>query len=133
MAWGGKGHQDLTIMIFSANSDLRLLVLCLACVAVEDGGFFFALATAPAHVEDKLDDAWVEFARQTVPADNPAGDPPEVRTGEQPNAASVTGISLTEEAQAQEIKEGEEIKQMHWQSFFFGAHAVHGNGYDLEE
>lgn len=96
----------------------------LACVAVEDGGFFFALATAPAHVEDKLDDAWVEFARQTVPTDNPAGDPPEVRTGEQPNAASVTGVSLTEEAQAQEIKEGEEIKQMHWQSFF-GVHAEH--------
>ncbi|EFJ19560.1 hypothetical protein SELMODRAFT_935, partial [Selaginella moellendorffii] len=33
----------------------------------EDGGFFFALATAPAHVEDNLNDAWLEFARETVP------------------------------------------------------------------
>lgn len=29
----------------------------------EDGGFFFGLATAPAHVEDNLDDAWLEFAQ----------------------------------------------------------------------
>ncbi|KAJ7561496.1 hypothetical protein O6H91_03G030700 [Diphasiastrum complanatum] len=35
--------------------------------AVEDGGFFFALATAPAHVEDKLNDAWLEFAKQQEP------------------------------------------------------------------
>lgn len=34
---------------------------------VDDGGFFFALATAPAHVEDQLDDAWVQFARETPP------------------------------------------------------------------
>lgn len=31
---------------------------------VEDK-FFFGLATAPAHVEDKLDDAWVQFAEET--------------------------------------------------------------------
>jgi hypothetical protein len=74
--------------------------------AVEDGGFFFALATAPAHVEDKLDDAWLEFAKGTEPKDNPAGDPPETRTGEKDNAASYSGVSLTEEAQAEKIKEG---------------------------
>lgn len=34
---------------------------------VDDGGFFFALATAPAHVEDKLDDAWLQFAKETPP------------------------------------------------------------------
>ncbi|CAK9189072.1 unnamed protein product [Sphagnum tenellum] len=44
---------------------------------VEEGGFFFALATAPAHVEDKLNDAWLEFAKDTKPPDNPAGDPPD--------------------------------------------------------
>ncbi|CAI7860529.1 unnamed protein product [Closterium sp. NIES-53] len=27
-------------------------------------GFFFGLATAPAHVEDQLDDAWLKFARR---------------------------------------------------------------------
>ncbi|XP_057419254.1 beta-glucosidase-like SFR2, chloroplastic [Lotus japonicus] len=30
-----------------------------------ENGFFFGLATAPAHVEDKLDDAWIQFAEQT--------------------------------------------------------------------
>ncbi|GAA0152853.1 glycosidase [Lithospermum erythrorhizon] len=32
----------------------------------DDGedGFFFGLATAPAHVEDNLDDAWVQFAEE---------------------------------------------------------------------
>lgn len=28
----------------------------------EDGSFFFGLATAPAHVEDRLEDAWLQFA-----------------------------------------------------------------------
>ena len=74
--------------------------------AVEDGGFFFALATAPAHVEDRLDDAWLQFAKESEPKDNPAGDPPETRTGEKENAASYSGVSLTEEAQAEKIKEG---------------------------
>lgn len=41
-----------------------------ACVESKDDcpvlgkGFFFGLATAPAHVEDELDDAWVDFARK---------------------------------------------------------------------
>ncbi|XP_057428276.1 galactolipid galactosyltransferase SFR2, chloroplastic-like [Lotus japonicus] len=30
-----------------------------------DDGFFFGLATAPAHVEDDLDDAWLQFVQQT--------------------------------------------------------------------
>lgn len=28
----------------------------------QDGKFFFGLATAPAHAEDRLDDAWLHFA-----------------------------------------------------------------------
>ncbi|MCO5549360.1 hypothetical protein L7F22_002830 [Adiantum nelumboides] len=40
---------------------------------VDDGGFFFALATAPAHVEDKLDDAWLQFAKETPPKENKDG------------------------------------------------------------
>ncbi|XP_008801744.1 beta-glucosidase-like SFR2, chloroplastic isoform X2 [Phoenix dactylifera] len=35
----------------------------------EENGFFFGLATAPAHVEDRLDDAWLQFAEQ-----QPCGD-----------------------------------------------------------
>ncbi|CAM6016116.1 unnamed protein product [Sphagnum balticum] len=77
---------------------------------VEEGGFFFALATAPAHVEDKLNDAWLQFAKDTTPPDNPAGDPPDVRTGADPHAAPTYGISLTEELQAAEIKEGKATK-----------------------
>ncbi|KAJ8767310.1 hypothetical protein K2173_017354 [Erythroxylum novogranatense] len=30
-----------------------------------DNGFFFGLATAPAHVEDRLNDAWLQFAEET--------------------------------------------------------------------
>ncbi|XP_065863885.1 beta-glucosidase-like SFR2, chloroplastic [Euphorbia lathyris] len=36
----------------------------------EEDEFFFGLATAPAHVEDKLDDAWLQFAEES-PCDNP--------------------------------------------------------------
>uniref|UniRef100_A0A0C9RLY0 TSA: Wollemia nobilis Ref_Wollemi_Transcript_11775_2447 transcribed RNA sequence n=1 Tax=Wollemia nobilis TaxID=56998 RepID=A0A0C9RLY0_9CONI len=45
----------------------------------EDGGFFFGLATAPAHVEDKLHDAWLEFA-QSEGGDSDS----EPRTADQP-------------------------------------------------
>ncbi|XP_050372293.1 galactolipid galactosyltransferase SFR2, chloroplastic [Argentina anserina] len=40
-----------------------------------EDGFFFGLATAPAHVEDKLDDAWLQFAQES-PSDKsePQGD-----------------------------------------------------------
>ena len=33
-----------------------------ACPVLGEG-FFFGLATAPAHVEDDLEDTWVDFAR----------------------------------------------------------------------
>ncbi|CAA6668908.1 unnamed protein product [Spirodela intermedia] len=44
----------------------RLLLLALpeAEPAPNDESFFFGLATAPAHVEDKLNDAWLEFAME---------------------------------------------------------------------
>lgn len=31
----------------------------------KEGKFFFGLATAPAHSEDELDDAWLQFAKET--------------------------------------------------------------------
>ncbi|KAJ1696013.1 hypothetical protein LUZ63_012711 [Rhynchospora breviuscula] len=34
--------------------------------------FFFGLATAPAHAEDRLDDAWLHFASQQQPPDGPS-------------------------------------------------------------
>lgn len=36
----------------------------------EEEGFFFGLATAPAHVEDRLDDAWLQFAEEHPCADS---------------------------------------------------------------
>ncbi|GAV71672.1 Glyco_hydro_1 domain-containing protein [Cephalotus follicularis] len=43
----------------------------LAVFNINEGedGFFFGLATAPAHVEDRLDDAWLQFAEEN-PCDN---------------------------------------------------------------
>jgi hypothetical protein len=41
--------------------------VCKLCVAetckTADKDFFFGLATAPAHVEDDLNDSWLEFAK----------------------------------------------------------------------
>nr|BBF90082.1 putative SFR2, SENSITIVE TO FREEZING 2 [Oryza rufipogon]BBF90091.1 putative SFR2, SENSITIVE TO FREEZING 2 [Oryza rufipogon] len=36
----------------------------------EEDNFFFGLATAPAHVEDRLEDAWLQFATETSCDDN---------------------------------------------------------------
>ncbi|CAM0874173.1 unnamed protein product [Alopecurus aequalis] len=38
--------------------------------ASEDDDFFFGLATAPAHVEDRLEDAWLQFAQEHSGDDN---------------------------------------------------------------
>eukprot|EP00850_Spirogloea_muscicola_P015864 SM000125S26069 [mRNA] locus=s125:164015:164221:+ [translate_table: standard] len=37
------------------------------------GGFFFGLATAPAHVEDELADTWLEFAQHGPDGPGPPG------------------------------------------------------------
>lgn len=46
----------------------------------DDGGFFFGLATAPAHVEDDLHDAWLEFAENDTADSNPrpSDQPPKI-------------------------------------------------------
>lgn len=43
-------------------ADFRALRPASAEDAAENGSFFFGLATAPAHVEDRLEDAWLQFA-----------------------------------------------------------------------
>lgn len=40
------------------------------CSVDGENGFFFGLATAPAHVEDRLNDAWLQFAEE-MPCDHP--------------------------------------------------------------
>lgn len=40
-----------------------MFILC--SFAEGESEFFFGLATAPAHVEDRLNDAWLQFAEET--------------------------------------------------------------------
>ncbi|KAK7363440.1 hypothetical protein VNO77_05583 [Canavalia gladiata] len=49
---------------FRSPIDESSPTLALFNVTEEENGFFFGLATAPAHVEDRLDDAWIQFAEQ---------------------------------------------------------------------
>lgn len=61
--------------VFSYTSSLVVpgdLIFCFCCLllcAAEVDGFFFGLATAPAHVEDRLRDAWLQFAEEQPCAD----------------------------------------------------------------
>lgn len=52
----GSGESKSEVLAASDNS-VSLLNF--------DQEFFFGIATAPAHAEDKLDDVWLEFARDT--------------------------------------------------------------------
>jgi hypothetical protein len=75
----------------------QLLTYCSVIpLSVDDGGFFFSLATAPAHVEDKLRDAWLEFAEEDAAKDTKATGDPDIRSG---NTEGM-GVSLKEEAEA---------------------------------
>ena len=49
--------------------------------------FFFGLATAPAHVEDRLDDAWLQFAEEHT------CDKSESQQGSQPSDALISSDS----------------------------------------
>ncbi|KAI5081433.1 hypothetical protein GOP47_0004616 [Adiantum capillus-veneris] len=63
-------HRPLPVS--SSHSDDEVLTDFFTCVpgsnhpcAGNESSFFFGLATAPAHVEDTLDDTWLQFARHT--------------------------------------------------------------------
>ncbi|XP_047336605.1 galactolipid galactosyltransferase SFR2, chloroplastic [Impatiens glandulifera] len=58
-----------TLALFNVNPSLL--------EGEEEGEFFFGLATAPAHVEDRLNDAWLEFAEEH-PCDKPEANHPDV-------------------------------------------------------
>lgn len=70
-------------------------------------GFFFGLATAPAHVEDRLDDAWVQFAEE-----GPCDDSKSAHSPEPADAlmASATGDGGSQQAPAP-TKEPAKIKK----------------------
>ncbi|OVA13574.1 Glycoside hydrolase [Macleaya cordata] len=61
----------------------------------EENGFFFGLATAPAHVEDRLNDAWLQFAEE-----HPCKDLGETREPQPADAlmASATGDGVSQQA-----------------------------------
>lgn len=52
---------------FRSPIDESSNVLAVFNVDEEKNGFFFGLATAPAHVEDRLNDAWIQFAEEQKP------------------------------------------------------------------
>lgn len=55
---------------FKSPIDESADVLAVFNAGAEGEEFFFGLATAPAHVEDKLNDAWLQFAEES-PSDKP--------------------------------------------------------------
>lgn len=55
-----------------------------------EDGFFFGLATAPAHVEDRLDDAWMQFAEEG-PCDHPESEQKEQPANELISSAAGDG------------------------------------------
>ncbi|KAL0457529.1 UNVERIFIED_CONTAM: Beta-glucosidase-like SFR2, chloroplastic [Sesamum latifolium] len=69
-------------------------------------GFFFGLATAPAHVEDRLNDAWLQFAEQ-----NPC-DQPESQKGTQPADAVMASAAGDGGAQLARMPDKEANKSM---------------------
>lgn len=68
-------------MLLPFSPNLIYYSLCLFFFTEGDRGFFFGLATAPAHVEDRLNDAWLQFAEE-----NPC-DTSESQLGTQPAVA----------------------------------------------
>ncbi|KAL0388915.1 UNVERIFIED_CONTAM: Beta-glucosidase-like SFR2, chloroplastic [Sesamum radiatum] len=69
-------------------------------------GFFFGLATAPAHVEDRLNDAWLQFAEQS-PCDQP-----ESQKGTQPADAVMASAAGDGGAQLARMPDKEANKSM---------------------
>ncbi|CAL1397498.1 unnamed protein product [Linum trigynum] len=61
--------QRKSLRSFDSPIDESSEILASFNVDGGENGFFFGLATAPAHVEDKLNDAWLQFAEE-----NPSGD-----------------------------------------------------------
>ncbi|CAH9114971.1 unnamed protein product [Cuscuta epithymum] len=61
----------------------------------DEKGFFFGLATAPAHVEDRLNDAWLQFAQEAPCKHSESNNEPQLVD---PLLASATGNGGTQQA-----------------------------------
>ncbi|GER51765.1 beta-glucosidase-like SFR2, partial [Striga asiatica] len=70
-------------------------------------GFFFGLATAPAHVEDRLNDAWLQFAEE-----NPCDQPESQKAGPEPADAVLGSASADGGAQRGPLLDRESSRSM---------------------
>ncbi|CAA0841931.1 Beta-glucosidase-like SFR2- chloroplastic [Striga hermonthica] len=70
-------------------------------------GFFFGLATAPAHVEDRLNDAWLQFAEE-----NPCDQPESQKAGTEPADAVLGSASADGGAQRGPLLDSETSRSM---------------------
>ncbi|KAK4782795.1 hypothetical protein SAY86_007169 [Trapa natans] len=71
-AFSFSRYRKRNLRPFKSPIDESADTLAVFNVSGDDGEnqFFFGLATAPAHVEDKLNDAWLQFAEES-PCDKP--------------------------------------------------------------
>ncbi|XP_027329262.1 beta-glucosidase-like SFR2, chloroplastic isoform X1 [Abrus precatorius] len=63
-AFSFSRFRNKNLRPFRSPIDESSPTVALFNVTEGEDGFFFGLATAPAHVEDRLDDAWIQFAEQ---------------------------------------------------------------------
>lgn len=62
----------ISFSISEGNVSSLELIIMLFFLPDGEPEFFFGLATAPAHVEDKLNDAWLQFAEEKVDEESEA-------------------------------------------------------------
>ncbi|KAI3884614.1 hypothetical protein MKW92_014861 [Papaver armeniacum] len=63
-AFSFSRYRKKNLLPFDSPIDESSDTLAVFNINEEENGFFFGLATAPAHVEDKLNDAWLQFAEE---------------------------------------------------------------------
>ncbi|KAL4315445.1 hypothetical protein AHAS_Ahas15G0185800 [Arachis hypogaea] len=61
-AFSFSRYRNKNLLPFRSPIDESSETLAVFDLSEGENGFFFGLATAPAHVEDRLDDAWLQFA-----------------------------------------------------------------------
>ncbi|MED6162324.1 Beta-glucosidase-like sfr2, chloroplastic [Stylosanthes scabra] len=63
-AFSFSRYRNKNLRPFRSPIDESSETLAVFDLSEGENGFFFGLATAPAHVEDRLDDAWLKFAEE---------------------------------------------------------------------
>ncbi|PIA28055.1 hypothetical protein AQUCO_07300022v1 [Aquilegia coerulea] len=76
----------------------------------EGNGFFFGLATAPAHVEDKLNDAWLKFAEEQPCSDSSDTQSPQTADAIMGSASADGGSQVASAKETKKSKKKKTIK-----------------------